>query len=485
MFKTENPQQKKTASALKVCGIVLLAYILLSLLFYLLAGSDIKYRESEGNIEMPPAFSGTTELCQGAVIDQHFTAKIERLRNIDIMFGTYYRQNAGVVAVELIDFSSEEVLLRGEYDAAEITECGVVTLHADVPVELTDSQQLVLRLYSNSMPGSSVSPFMSDTVTDGSIALFLNGQAVSGTLCFSAVGEDNIWLGQHFWECAAIGLVALLIFLGTETFLFVKNKHSYVINAFTALKKYRFLISQLVSRDFKTKYKRSVLGVFWSFLNPLLMMAVQYLIFSTVFKSEITYYPAYLLIGVVCFNFFSEVCNMSLTSILGNASLITKVYIPKYIYPLTRSMSSVINLSISLIPVILVCLLTGVRFTPSSLLSFFFLFCMCVFCFGLGLILSASMVFFRDTQFLWGVLSLAWMYATPIFYPESVLDNQFSFVLKINPMYLFIKSIRICLIEGVSPEPFAYIQCALIALGTLLLGGFIFYKNQNKFVLYL
>lgn len=176
---------------------------------------------------------------------------------------------------------------------------------------------------------------------------------------------------------------------------------------------------------------------------------------------------------------------MSLDSILGNASLITKVYIPKYIYPLTRTMSSMINLSISLIPVVLVCLLTGVQFKASALLSLYFLLCLCIFCFGLGLMLSAAMVFFRDTQFLWGVLSLAWMYATPIFYPESVLDNEFSIILKINPLYYFIKSIRICLLDGVSPEPFVYIECALIAIATLLLGGCIFYKNQNKFVLYL
>ena len=138
--------------------------------------------------------------------------------------------------------------------------------------------------------------------------------------------------------------------------------------------------------------------MFWSFLNPLLTMLVQYFIFSTLFKSDIPNYAAYLLTGIVCFNFFAEACNMSLFSILGNASLITKVYVPKYIYPVTRVMSSVVNLAISLIPLILVCLLTGVQFEKSALLSFYFLACLIIFSLGMSMLLSTAMVFFRDRK---------------------------------------------------------------------------------------
>ena len=120
-----------------------------------------------------------------------------------------------------------------------------------------------------------------------------------------------------------------------------------------AFSRYRFLIQQLVSRDFKTKYKRSVLGIVWSFLNPLLTMLVQYVVFSTIFKSDIPNFPVYLLTGIVLFNFFSEACSMGITSILGNASLITKVYVPKYIYPVTRVLSSGINMLFSLVPLLL------------------------------------------------------------------------------------------------------------------------------------
>ena len=282
-----------------------------------------------------------------------------------------------------------------------------------------------------------------------------------------------------------MGAAALLAGLFAVWLRIRQGRRSYVINAVIAVKKYRFLIRQLVSRDFKTKYKRSVLGMFWSFLNPLLTMCVQYFVFSTIFKSDIPNYAVYLLIGIVAFNFFSEATGMALSSIVGNAGLITKVYMPKYIYPLTRVMSSVVNLGISLIPLVIVSLATGIQFKKSAVLTLFFLCCVIIFSLGLGLLLSASMVFFRDTQFLWGVLNMIWMYATPIFYPESILPENFKIILRINPMYYFLKNARLCILDGISPEPAVYMQCALMALGALAAGALVFRKSQDRFVLYL
>lgn len=176
---------------------------------------------------------------------------------------------------------------------------------------------------------------------------------------------------------------------------------------------------------------------------------------------------------------------MALTSIIGNAGLITKVYMPKYIYPLTRVMSSVVNLGISLIPLILVALATGVRFQKSAVLAFYFWACLIIFSLGLGLLLSAAMVFFRDTQFLWGVMTMIWMYATPIFYPESILPEEFRFVLNINPIYHFLKNTRICILDGISPEPAVYVYCLMMAMCMLTLGAWVFRRSQDRFVLYL
>ena len=176
---------------------------------------------------------------------------------------------------------------------------------------------------------------------------------------------------------------------------------------------------------------------------------------------------------------------MALGSIIGNAGLITKVYVPKYIYPLTRVLSSLVNLVISLIPLLIVTMCSGIIPTKAYLLVLFVLICLTVFCLGIGMLLAAGMVFFRDIQFLWGVLTMIWMYLTPIFYPASILPQNVAWVLKVNPLYYFITFARTCIMDGISPEPIVYMQCALMALVSLLIGSLVFRKSQDRFVLYL
>lgn len=468
----------------RVSIVVLAVYIFLVAAFYFLAGEQLHLRDSRGNLELQPAEAGTIELVQGSVVEQIFTVEIQRLESVSVQWGNYYRENTGIVTMELLDTRDGTLLIQQQFNAAEIADAMVLSMYADTPIEGLYGVPLLLRVYADSVTGSAVTPLMSNSTMEG-WQLTFNGAPISGTLCFSAGGQDYIWTGLHYWKLAAVGAMLLGLLFGVVCYRQSKGKRSYVVNALIAMQKYRFLIQQLVARDFKTKYKRSVLGVLWSFLNPLLTMIVQYFVFSTIFKADIPNYPVYLLIGIVSFNFFSEACGMSLTSILGNATLITKVYVPKYIYPLTRVMSSMINLGISLIPLLLVCLATGVYFQKSAVLAFYFLICLVIFSLGLGLLLSSSMVFFRDMQFLWSVLSMIWMYATPIFYPESILPDNFKIVLQINPLYHFLKNIRLCILDGISPEPSAYMSCLAISLVMLLLGAVIFRKSQDRFVLYL
>ncbi len=467
---------------------LVLTYAVLIVLFYYLAGEQLHLRKSRGDIDLPSAECGTIELCQGAMVEQEFAAKIQRLESVSVQWGTYYRPNTGTVTLELWNLQNGTLLISQNYDAASIQEGGLTTLAAKKPIEGLYQVPLLLRIYADSQPGSAASPLMSlrEEEDDGSeFSLTLSGVATEGRLCFSAQGTDYIWTGLHYWQFAVAGMVLIAAFIAVVWFRVRRGKRSYIVNAVAALEKYRFLIHQLVSRDFKTKYKRSILGIFWSFLNPLLTMLVQYFVFSTIFKSDISNFAAYLIIGTVMFNFFSEASGMALGSIIGNAGLITKVYMPKYIYPLTRVMSSVVNLSISLIPLVIVCAVTGIRFQKSALLALYFMACLVVFSLGLGLLLSTSMVFFRDTQFLWGVFSMMWMYATPIFYPETILPKNLQFVLQINPLYHFLKGARLCILDGLSPEPIVYVHCFIIAFGMLLVGALVFRKNQDKFVLYL
>lgn len=469
----------------KICLIILSIYFIFAVSFYYLAGDQLLYRQSRGNIDLPTAEAGTIEMAENMSVEQIFSAKIQRLESVSVQWTTNYRENVGNVSMELYDLTKNKLLARQTIDAASVNEGQIITLNMPEPIEDVYDVPLLIKLYGDSTWGNAITPLKTNNMLEENFSLLINGESISGMLCFSAYGTDYIWTGLHYWKFTLLG--AFIVFVSVWVILnrYGRGKHSYIISAIQAIQKYKFLIKQLVSRDFKTKYKRSILGVLWSFLNPLLTMIVQYVVFSTIFKADILNYPVYLLIGIVCFNFFSEACGMALTSILGNASLITKVYMPKYIYPLTRVLSSVINLGISLIPLLLVALVTGVHFEKSAILAIYFLICLMIFSLGLGMLLSASMVFFRDTQFLWNVISMIWMYATPIFYPETILPDTFRVILDINPLYHFLKNIRLCILNGISPEPIVYVQCFIMSAVMLFIGAITFRKTQNKFILYL
>ena len=249
------------------------------------------------------------------------------------------------------------------------------------------------------------------------------------------------------------------------------------------IKKYKFLLSQLVGRDFKTKYKRSVLGVLWSILNPLLTMVVQYIVFCELFKFDIDNYAVYLLIGTVMFNFFSESTSQALASITGNASLITKVYVPKYIFPISKVLSSCINLGFALVALLAIILLQGLKLNIYYLFIPFGLACMIAFSIGMGLILSSMMVYFRDTQFLYGVALTLWTYLTPLFYPETIIPNKYMIIVECNPMYHFIRYVRQIILHGGLPPMRAHFFCAFFAVATLFIGLKIFKRAQKNFIL--
>ena len=189
--------------------------------------------------------------------------------------------------------------------------------------------------------------------------------------------------------------------------------------------------------------------------------------------------------GIVLFNYFSESSNLAMLSVVGNAGLITKVYMPKYILPLSKVVSSGINLAISLIPLLIIMGATGVPFHKSLLLLPLVLIFLIIFCAGIGLILSTSLVFFRDTQFLWSVLVMIWNFMTPIFYPESIIPAKYLTLYHMNPMYQYVYFARTITMGGISPAPVSYLYCILCSLTVFALGLFIFRKNQDKFIFYL
>ena len=254
---------------------------------------------------------------------------------------------------------------------------------------------------------------------------------------------------------------------------------------FKELYKYRYLIVELVSRDIKKKYRRSILGVLWSLLNPLFIMIITAMIFSHLFRFDIENYPLYLLCGQIIFTFYNESTRFAMLSIIENGILLKKVYVLKYLFPTSRVMSSCVNLLFTLPALFLIIIVTGAKFTLATFTFIIPLFFMLIFCLGVGLILSTLAVYFRDMVHLYNVFLSLLSYATPIFYPESIVPEQYSLILKLNPLYFYMKAFRQSVCEGRIPEADLLMTCGAIAIVTIFIGWRLFKKYQNNFVLYI
>ncbi len=260
----------------------------------------------------------------------------------------------------------------------------------------------------------------------------------------------------------------------------MQNKTSF----FQQLKKYKPLMNELVVRDLKVKYRRSFLGYVWSLLNPLMMMAVMSYVFSYMFRFDVPNYPLYLICGQTLWNFFNESTNMAMYSVLANGSLIRKVYIPKFIFPMSRVLSSFVTMSFSLVAILIVMIVTNVKINLTILLFPVPLFFLLLFCMGIGLVLSALSVYFRDIMHLYGVLTMAWMYATPVFYPIEALPADVAKVIGLNPMYHYINFFREIVLYGTVPGIGTWLWCASTSLLAVAVGLTVFRKLQRNFILH-
>lgn len=248
---------------------------------------------------------------------------------------------------------------------------------------------------------------------------------------------------------------------------------------------YRDLLIELVKRDIKKKYRRSVLGILWSMLNPFFTMLIMTMVFSNFFRFSITNFPLYLLTGQLMFNFYGEATNTSMESILENSSLIKKVYVPKYIFPLAKVLSSCVNFILSLPGLVLLLFITATDIKWIMLLSIIPIIYLLIFCCGVGLILSTVAVYFRDMFHLYGVLLTALSYLTPIFYPKEIIPEKYVFLINFNPLYYFVTMFREIMYYGRLPELNNHLICIIISGIALILGIIIFFKNQKQFILHI
>lgn len=477
----------------KLLVILTVAYWLLVAVIYLVARPQFHQTVTASDALSPSNTVG--ELVDGVTVTQRLTSPAEQLTGLSLMTATYGRTNAGVLNLILTN-EAGDLLFARNMPVADALDGQYTYVALDAPVDTARGEDVLLTLSTiGCQPGNAITVYCGDTVIAGKFDIVqniaqnerftYNGAVGDGKLCVKLEGIQTLNFYKIYWIIVTGAFVVAASFCVHWWKQAKRGKNNPLVAVCTLYTRYSFLIQQLVSRDFKTKYKRSVLGMAWSFLNPLLTMCVQYLVFSTLFKSDIPNYPVYLLTGIVFMNFFNEAVSMGMTSITGNASLIKKVYMPKYIYPVSRILSSLVNFSFAILPLFLVMLFTGTSFRPSLLLLIFDILCMLGFVIGMGLLMTTAMTFFQDTQFLWGVVSMMWMYLTPVFYPESIIPAKFLTLFHMNPMYQYITFARICIIDGISPAPSAYLWCLLSSVMVLLLGIFVFKREQDKFVLYL
>lgn len=253
---------------------------------------------------------------------------------------------------------------------------------------------------------------------------------------------------------------------------------------FEKVKQYEFLFSELVKRDFKKKYKRTVLGMAWSVLSPLLMLLVMRLVFTQFFGRGMDHYTTYLFCGNLVFSYFSESTNQGMTSLISNASIFTKVNVPKYLFLLSKNIQTLINFGLTLCVFFVFCILDGITFTWKFALLLYPICCLVLFNIGVGLILSALFVFFRDIQYLWTVFTQLLMYMSAIFYTIDRYSYTAQCMFLLNPVYLFIRYFRKIVIEATIPTIWFHLLMMADVLIVLGIGCWMYKKYNTRFLYY-
>ncbi|HBG59203.1 MAG TPA: ABC transporter permease [Anaerolineaceae bacterium] len=243
------------------------------------------------------------------------------------------------------------------------------------------------------------------------------------------------------------------------------------------LKHYRYLLKQLVRRDIVARYKRSVLGVAWTMLNPLGTMLIMTFVFSNLFKS-VQSYPVYILSGLIAWNFFAQGTNAAMSGLVWGGSLMQRIYLPRTIFGVSAIGTALVNLLLSVVPLLVVMLITQTTIHLTFLFLPISILLLTGFALGFGLLLSALAIFFPDVAEMYQILLMAWMYLTPVIYPEEIIPAQFMTIYRINPMYWMLKMFRLPVYEGVIPT-FQDLWPALAWSVGMLIVGWLFFTSRS------
>lgn len=257
----------------------------------------------------------------------------------------------------------------------------------------------------------------------------------------------------------------------------------YLKKNLTLFSENRFLFEEVVKRDFKKKYKGTVLGMAWSVLAPLLNLLVMRLVFTYFFGRTIEHYTTYLFCGNLIYGYFNESTSQGMHALVGNANIFTKVNVPKYVFVFSKNFQTLINFGLTLTVFFIFCLFDHVTFTWKFLLLLYPVLFLLIFNIGMSMILSAMYVFFRDLQYLWTVFTQLLMYLSAIFYSIDTYPVVAQNLFLLNPVYLFIRYFRKIVLDGVIPSVGFHALMAFDALVVIGL-GYAIYKKKNHVFLY-
>ena len=244
--------------------------------------------------------------------------------------------------------------------------------------------------------------------------------------------------------------------------------------------RYRNLVFQTARRNIVVRYKRSVLGIAWTMLNPLATTLILSFVFSRVFGGSSSY-AVYVLSGLVCWTFFSQTTMDCMNNLIWGGGLLKRIYIPRTAFAVSSILTGLINILLAMVPLIIIMLITGVLPRPSMLVLPIPMLLLACFTLGIGLLMSTFAIFFADVAEMYGILLMAWFYLSPIIYRKDMLPQDYAWVVQLNPMYHLINLFRAPIYDGVVPPLNEFVLCTAIALGTLLVGWWLFSQKADEF----
>ena len=418
-------------------------------------------------------------------VTQTFINHSDEVSGLYLRFATYgFAMTEGTVKVDLLS-DTGTVIGSSQAEAAEIADNADHWFAFEEVVSVERNQTYQLQVISDVMDEAAHFPALWCIEKVNGCTLSVGGDEIQSTLYMNiSASRDAQFLLRLMISAAFLtGVLLLVVWKGSHDDKYGKiTPLTEMVHIFD---KYTFLLKKLVGRDFAVKYRRSYLGLLWVILNPLLTMIVMSSVFSYIFRLQIQNYAVYLILGNIVFGCFSEATQFAVQSIVGSGQLIKKVYMPKYIFPLSKVIFSFINFVLTLIPAIAVIIYYRVPFTVNYLLLPYVLIGLFLFALGIGLFLSALQVFMRDTQYLYGIILTLWTYLTPIFYSEESLAPILRKLMQLNPMYLYVNCIRKIMLYGITPTVFQLLACIVIGILAMVIGMSYFYKKQKLFILHI